>query len=118
MATKKDFTQANTGRVYDAITEATADAKPKKNEPLNPRTPYSPERVQEMRDAMTTRGRKGCKAVRVNMAFTPEVHDYIRTMAAATGQSITDFTNQVFARSMAENKELYEKAKQFKESFK
>ena len=52
------------------------------------------------------------------MAFTPEVHEYIKTMARVRGESVTDFTNHVFKQSMEENAALYEKAKAFQESFK
>lgn len=54
-----------------------------------------------------TQGRKGIKMPRINMAFTPEVHDYIRTMAQARGQTITQFTEDVFRKSMESNAEAY-----------
>ena len=105
---KKDFTTANTGRVYSTITEATQEA----------RKEYSAQEAQEMREAGTTQGRKGCKAIRINMAFTPEVHEYIKVMARVRGESITDFTNYVFKQSMADNADLYEQAKSFQQAFK
>ena len=107
---KKDFTAANTGRVYSAITEATADPAGRKV--------YTEEEAQAMREAGTTQGRKGCKAIRINMAFTPEIHEYIRTMARVRGESVTDFTNYVFKQSMEDNTALYEQAKAFQKSFK
>ena len=119
MASKKEFTAANTGRVYNAITEATAEPETQQaQEVQHPRKAYSAEQAQEMRQAGTTQGRKGCKAVRINMAFTPDIHEYIKTMARVRGESVTDFTNYVFRQSMEENAELYEKAKAFQESFK
>ena len=116
MASKKDFTAANTGRVYNAITEATAE--PQAQEAQHTRKVYSEQQAQEMRQAGTTQGRKGCKAIRINMAFSPEIHEYIKVMARVRGESVTDFTNYVFRQSMEENAELYEKAKAFQESFK
>lgn len=113
MAVKKDFTQANTGRAYNQMTEAIADPAEARQ-----REGYTEERAQEMREAGTTQGRKGCKAVRINMAFTPEVHEYIKTMARVRGESVTDFTNFVFRQSMKENADLYEQAKQFQKTFK
>ena len=118
MASKKDFTQANTGRVYNAITEATADPAQQPQEVQHPRKVYSTQQAQEMRQAGTTQGRKGCKAIRINMAFTPEIHEYIQTMARVRGESVTDFTNYVFRQSMEDNAALYEQAKAFQESFK
>ena len=84
-----------------------------KNRPA--RKTYTPEQVEEMREARTTQGRKGCKAVRINMAFSPEVHKFIRTMARVRGESITDFVEHVFKQHMAENIDLYEAAQSFKE---
>ena len=119
MASKKDFTAANTGRVYNAITEATAEPEEQQaQEVQHPRKEYSEQQAQEMRQAGTTQGRKGCKAIRINMAFSPEIHEYIKVMARVRGESVTDFTNYVFRQSMEQNAELYERAKAFQESFK
>ena len=120
MARKKDFTQANTGRgAYNQMAEAIAEPEEQQaQEVQRKRTPYTPEKAQEMREAGTTQGRKGCKAVRINMAFTPEIHEYIRTMARLRGESVTEFTNFVFRQSMEYNADLYEQAKQFTKDFK
>ena len=117
MAAKKDFSNVNTGRVYSTITEATADPAQQAQEVQHPRKAYTAQQAQEMREAGTTQGRKNCKAVRINMAFTPEIHEYIKVMARVRGESITDFTNYVFRQSMEQNAELYAQAKAFKKSF-
>lgn len=116
MSNKKDFSQINTGRVYNQMAEAIEE--PKTQEVQHPRKPYDAEQVQKMREAGTTRGRKGCKAIRINMAFPPDLHEYIRVMARLRGQSITEFTNDVFRHSMEANAELYAQAKEFQKSFK
>lgn len=113
MATKKDFSAVNATPVYDTIADATAEPQKKTRKPVEA---YTPERAAEMVAAGTTRGRKGCAAHRINMAFTDEVHDYITTMARVRGETITQFTNYIFKKSIEENKEIYEKAKAFKES--
>lgn len=118
MAGKKDFTAANTGRVYSVITEATAEPEQQTQEVQKQRKTYDAQEAREMQDAGTTQGRKGCKAIRINMAFTPEVHEYIKTMARVRGESVTDFTNYVFKQSMTDNADLYEQAKAFQKSFK
>jgi hypothetical protein len=41
------------------------------------------------------------------MEFSPEVLDYIRTMAGIRGQSLRQFTEEVFVKSMEENAEAY-----------
>lgn len=110
-AKKKDFLAVDTGRVYTAIEETLAEPQQQAAEP-------AADELREIREAGKTQGRKGCKAIRFNMAFTPTVYEYIKTMARVRGESVTDFTNYVFVQSMEENAELYEKAKQFTESFK
>lgn len=47
------------------------------------------------------------KPNRVTMEFSPEVLDYIRTMAGIRGQSLRQFTEEVFVKSMEENAEAY-----------
>lgn len=104
---KKDFSNVNTGSVYDAISEATAQ------DPQKERKTYTEQEAQELREAGKTQGRKGVKATRINMAFSPTVHDYIRTMARVRGESVTEFTEAVFKQHMEANAETYEKAKAF-----
>ena len=121
MANKKNFLTANTSRVYSAIAEATAEPAQQEEQAQQTRKPrktYTAQEAQEMQAAGTTRGRKGIKQLRINMAFTPEIHDYIRTMAGVRGETVTEFTNAVFKRSMEENAELYEQAKAFHKKFK
>jgi len=117
MAGKKDFSTVNTGRVYDAIAEATAEPEQEQQQAeRKPRREYTDAEKAAYMQAGATKGRKGCKMVRINMAFTPEVHAYIKTMARVRGESITDFTNYIFTRSMEDNAEIYEKAKAFRDS--
>lgn len=116
MASKKDFSKVGTRIVLDAITDATAEtAQPAKKERKKTEA-YSPEAAAAMMAAGTTQGRKGCGAARINMAFSPAVYDYIKTMARVSGLSITEFTELVFAKSMEENGELYKKALAFRNS--
>ena len=114
---KKDFTAVNTGRVYNAIETATAEPAPA---PIARRSRSEEPTAQEIklaREQNKTQGRKGVKAIRINMAFTPEVHDYIRIMARVRGESVTEFTNYVFRQSMEQNADLYDQAKAFRENF-
>lgn len=121
---KKDFTAANTNRVFSTISEATAEPDTQMTEQAQEvqqahtaRKTYNEQEQQAMREAGTTQGRKGCKAIRINMAFTPDVHEYIKVMARVRGESVTDFTNYVFRQSMEKNEAVYKQAKAFKESF-
>lgn len=56
------------------------------------------EEVEERKALMQTRGRKGVHLPRINMAFTPENHDYIKTIAILTGRTMTEFVNEIIDR--------------------
>ena len=123
MAKKKDFSAVDAGRVYSAIEESLAEPVQEAQQAAEAQEPaeaqqgqgrYTAQEIRAFQEAGKTRGRKGVKMVRVNMAFTPTIHDYIRTMANVRGESITEFTNKVFERHMQENAELYKRAQEFK----
>ena len=115
---KKDFTAVKTGGVYDAIAEATAEPAPQAIPRRSRSLPPTEEEIRLAREQNRTRGRKGVKMLRINMAFTPEVHEYIKTMAKISGLSVTQFTEKVFRKSMDDNAALYEQAKAFRENLK
>lgn len=105
MAGKKDFAGMNTGRVYEKIEQATA----KKGQ----QGKASPQEQKERAQNLKTQGRKGCKATRINMAFTPENHEFIKVMAKASGRTMTELTNDVIAAYRTEHPEFMEKAAGF-----
>lgn len=113
--TKKDFSSIKTGRIYDTLEAATAD--PDKQERKERRT-YTEEEAAAAMLEMRTAGRKGVKLPRVNMAFAPDVYTYIKTMAKVRGETLTEFVNVVMRKSMNDNQEIYQKAIEFKNSFK
>lgn len=45
-----------------------------------------------------TQGRKGCKAKRINMAFSDENHQYLKFESRRNGMSITEFTNMIITK--------------------
>ena len=100
---KKDFTGINTGRVYDAIEQGTS----RKGQ----QGKASPQEAQARANELKTQGRKGCKAIRINMAFTPDNHEFIKVMAKISGKTMTEFTNLVIERYRTEHPELFEQAK-------
>lgn len=103
MAAKKDFSGMNTGsRVYNSIQEATGTAT----------TPTAAAMHDPAAD-FRTQGRKGCKAPRINMAFSEENYLFIRTMARASGKTMTEFTNLIIASYQREHPELMDQAKAF-----
>lgn len=73
----------------------------------------TPQEAAERAAALRTQGRKGCKAIRINMAFTPDNHEFIKTMAKATGRSMTEFANDVITAYRKEHPEFMEKANSF-----
>lgn len=51
---------------------------------------------QEKRAAeLRTQGRKGCKAPRINMAFTTENYDFLKRESKKNGETITQFANRM-----------------------
>ena len=105
MASKKDFSGMNTGRVYGAIEQATSQK--------GQQGTASPQEQAERAAELRTQGRKGCKATRINMAFTPENHEFIKVMAKASGKTMTEFTNLVIAAYQREHPEIMEQARAF-----
>ena len=103
MASKKDFAGMNTGRVYGAIEQATSNK--------GQQGTASPQEQAERAANLKTQGRKGCKAIRINMAFTPENHEFIKVMATISGKTMTEFTNLVIERYRTEHPEISEQAK-------
>ncbi len=103
MAGKKDFTAINTGsRVNAAISSATGKT--------GQQGAASAEEQAARASALRTQGRKGCKAVRINMAFSPENYDFIRVMARVTGKTMTEFANLAITKYREEHPEIYDKA--------
>ena len=108
MAAKKDFAGMNTGRVYGAIEQATS----RKGQ----QGTASPQEAAERAAELKTQGRKGCKAIRINMAFTPDNHEFIKVMAKASGKTMTEFTNLVIEAYRREHPEIMEQANAFLET--
>ncbi len=98
---KKDFSGINTGRVYSEIEQATSD---KKN-----RSKASVQEQKERASAMKTQGRKGCKAKRINMAFSPENYDYLMSLSVYTGKTLTETCNMILRTFEKEHPEITEK---------
>lgn len=101
----KDFSGMNTGKIYDSIEQATSNRGQQGSANAQERK----ERAEELR----TQGRRGCRAVRINMAFTPGNHEFIKVMARASGRTMTEFTNLVIAAYRKEHPEIMEQANAF-----
>lgn len=102
---KKEFAEINTGKLYGSIEQATA--------PRGQQGTASPEEQRARASAMQTQGRKGCQAVRINMAFTPENHEFIKVLSKASGRTLTAFVNLIVEAYRNEHPELMEQARAF-----
>ena len=80
-------------------------------EAMKPQEEQQAQQAQDRLDALQTQGKKGLKASRINMAFTPSNTDFIRVMAAIHGQTMTQYVNSVIDAERERNGEKYEKAK-------
>lgn len=105
MDSKKDFSKLKAGRVYTGM-ETAISARGQQGT-------ASPEEQSERAAEMRTQGRKGCKAVRINMAFTPDNHEFIKVMAKVTGKSMAEYLNLIVQRYREEHPEKFEQAKGF-----
>lgn len=105
MASKK-----NSNFAANAIADATADPLPGQ---IAMKTPAPAAAAAVPAPAAT---KPAGKLPRINMAFTPELHDYITVMAQVTGQTMTQFVNQVLQQYKDTHNELYQKAVEFRNS--
>ena len=101
----KDFSGINTNKLYKAVEQATS----RKGQ----QGTASPQEAAERAAQLKTQGRKGCKAIRINMAFTPENHQFIKIMSKASGKSMTEFTNLVISAYQREHPEIMQQAQSF-----
>lgn len=109
MAQKKDFTaNAKKQTAAEQLTIATQEPATRKD-----RKTYSAAEAEQIKADLSTQGRKGVKADRLNMAFTPQNYDYVKVMAALKGQTMTKFVNELIAQSLESNKALYDQAREF-----
>lgn len=73
----------------------------------------SPQEAQERKEALKTQGRKGVQATRINMAFTPSNHEFIKIMAKASGRTMTQMVNLIVSAYRSEHPEIMEQAQAF-----
>ena len=109
MAGKKNFAGIDTRAAGSSLHNAIEQATHKKGM----QTEASPTERAERLESMRTRGRKGCKAIRINMAFTPSNHEFIQVMAKATGRTMTEFCNLIIKAYRHEHPEMMEQARDF-----
>ncbi|MCR5452407.1 MAG: hypothetical protein K6F00_07275 [Lachnospiraceae bacterium] len=112
----KNFNDLDVNPVYKEMETATTDNQQPTKKPRKERKTYCKLEAEESKNALKTSGRKGLKLPRINLAFTPNNYEYIKTMSQVRGQNLTQFVNDIIDRSRNENKETYYKALEFREA--
>ena len=114
---KKKFDELNTSNVFEETIETAAAETIPEPIPRQKKGELPTVEVQEQaREQGKTQGRKGCKAHRFNMAFSPKAYDFITCMARVRGETITAFVNHLIEKCIDDNQEIYQKALEFRDS--
>lgn len=111
MAKKTDFSGINTQRRMN-VAEVLQTEISTKGQQGKASKEESERRAAEGR----TQGRKGCKAVRINMAFWTENYCFIEAGARAYGMTMTKFCNKVLESYRADHPEVQAKADEAKKN--
>lgn len=74
----------------------------------------SPQEKLKRANLMKTQGRKGCRAKRINLAFSPNNYEYIAVMSRVNGVTMTRFINDIIDahRTDPESAKLYNQIKE------
>ena len=102
--------------LFDELNAVKQEMQQRQGSKAHPET--TPEEVKRRKAEGKTRGAKGAKLDRINMAFTSDNFDYIRIMAGISGQTMTAFVNDVIAQHREEHPEQFEQARAIIESMK
>ena len=99
------------GRIRNTITEAAAQETQE-----TPKTQKA-QKTQKKRKPGRPRKYEAPDGVpRINLALTEDLYDYVKTMARARGESMTDLLNSIIEKSMQDNAKTYKQAKSFLKS--
>lgn len=107
---KKDFSQINTearSATKGSVARSAIQSASMKGEQPPITEAEKAERLAEMR----TQGRKGARAVRINMAFSPDNHEFIKVMASQTGRTMTETCNLIVQAFREAHPEMLERAR-------
>lgn len=108
----KDFTSnLNVPSAYlSAMTQATQEKGTRK-----PRKTYTEEQAAEYIENLNTRGRKGLKMPRINVALRPDLLDYLKTISEGCGYNMTEYINLLLEADKKKNESLLKKVKSNRE---
>lgn len=117
MANKKNFDEINTSNVFEEQIQAATAEKAPAPIPRQKRTEQpTQEIIDTAREQGKTQGRKGCKAHRFNMAFSPKAYQFLTCMARVRGETMTSFVNHLIEKCADDNAEIYQQALKFRDS--
>ena len=111
MAKKADFSGINTQRRMNVADELQTEISIQGQQAT-----ASKEEAAARAATGRTQGRKGCKAVRINMAFWTENHAFLTYGARAYGSDMTKFCNTVIEMFRREHPEIQKKADMIKKN--
>lgn len=108
----KDFKGIPAGKVKSTIAEATQENTETQEvqKTRKERKTYAAQEAAEFMQNLRTTGHKGVKLPRINLAFTPEVYDYVKTMSKAAGLTYTEFINRILLDHKEKHSEVYQQA--------
>lgn len=102
---KKPEQIGGTERAFNTFAQS---AKAKKTQPVASEA----EKAQRKAEGRT-RGRTGCKADRINLAFTVDNYNFVKRFARCKGMSMTDFVNYIIEEYRKSNQKEFEKIEEF-----
>ena len=102
----KDFTT----NLMAAVTQATQDTQ-EEPKTRKPRKTYTRKQTDQLLENMTTRGRKGVKLPRINVALRPDLLEYLKTISQSCGLDMTQYINLLLEADKKKNEALVRKVK-------
>lgn len=78
--------------------------------------PAANEQAKQEAEAMADTRKRGQPVFRVSVGFTPEVYDYVNTMAGIYGTSLTGYLVDMLAKDREKNESTYQAAKALRAS--
>lgn len=116
---KKDFKNINTNHVYETMKNALAQDAYGAHDVQETYDAYRVHEEHETQDNLissNTCKNKKLKLPRINMSFSHEIYDYIKTMSKVGGISITEFVNLIIKNHMDKHIDQYNKTIEIRNS--
>lgn len=77
--------------------------------------PADNEQAKQAAQAIAETRKRGQPVFRVSVGFTPDVYDYVNTMAGIQGKSLTAYLVDMLAKDREKNESTYQAAKALRE---